>query len=100
MTFPIKVDGKDVLTFDIANQDVILNFLNTTKVSALTSVTAASLCNESNCYNCVEVKCSNINCLEVQCLEVKCNQTKCSQCEECTNCSYDAYDSDCSNDGD
>lgn len=85
-TLPIKVNGVTVLTFDITNQDIILNTLNK-NVSQLNVINTAALCSTSNCYNCSEKQCHNVNCYQVQCTQIHCHQVKCT--------GYDIHETHC-----
>lgn len=99
-TLPIKIGGVTVLTFDITNQDVVINANSSKKLSALNTQNQAVLCTASNCYNCAEVHCTNVQCNNIQCNQIKCTQVKCSN-KQCTG--YDSsylYDSNCGNDMD
>ncbi|MFR7882232.1 MAG: hypothetical protein ACLU5J_12775 [Christensenellales bacterium] len=105
-TLLIKVNDQSVLTFDLNQQEIILNYQNNLKASELNNQDTAGLCNSAQCYNCNQkqcnqVKCSNIECTQVQCTQVHCNQVQCNQvqCNECTYClNENACQCDC-NDG-
>lgn len=105
-TLPIKVNDQSVLTFDLDQQEIILNYQNNLKVSELNNQDTAGLCNSVQCYNCNQkqcnqVRCSNVQCSQVQCNQVHCTQVKCNnvQCSQCTYClNYNDCDCDC-NDG-
>lgn len=95
-TLPILIDGITVLTFDISNQDIILNKLNTS-VKSLNTTQTNNLCKNEDCYQCIETQCNEIQCIENQCNQIKCNSKECNtiKCtnKRCTlNCSYDSID--------
>lgn len=104
-TLPIKVNEQDVLTFDLDQQEIILNYQNNLKASELNNQDTAGLCNSVQCYNCNQkqcnqVKCSNVQCSQVQCSQVQCSQVQCSDCtiidcNKCSQCSYDACNCNC-----
>ena len=89
-TLPIKVNEQDVLTFDLDQQEIILNYQNNLKVSELNNQDTAGLCNSVQCYNCNQKQCNQVRCSNVQCSQVQCNQVHCSDCTtiDCTtiNC--------------
>lgn len=104
---PIKVNDQSVLTFDLDQQDIILNYQNNLKVSELNIQRVAGLCESVRCYycrqkQCNQVRCSNVQCSQVQCNQVHCNQVHCSNCTtiDCTtiNCANCRYDCACSTD--
>lgn len=85
-TLPIKVNEQDVLTFDLDQQEIILNYQNNLKVSELNNQDTAGLCNSVQCYNCNQKQCNQVKCSNVQCSQVQCNQVHCNQvhCSDCT----------------
>lgn len=104
-TLPIKVNDQSVLTFDLDQQEIILNYQNNLKASELNNQDTAGLCNSVQCYNCNQkqcnqVRCSNVQCSQVQCNQVQCNQVHCSDCtiidcSKCSHCSYDVCNCNC-----
>lgn len=85
-TLPIKVNDQSVLTFDLDQQEIILNYQNNLKVSELNNQYTAGLCDSVHCYNCNQKQCNQVRCSNVQCSQVQCNQVQCSNCTtiDCT----------------
>lgn len=85
-TLPIKVNDQSVLTFDLDQQEIILNYQNNLKASKLNKQYAAGLCVSIRCYNCNQKQCNQVRCSKVQCSQVQCNQVHCNQvhCSDCT----------------
>lgn len=85
-TLPIKVNDQSVLTFDLDQQEIILNYQNNLKASELNNQDTAGLCNSVQCYNCNQKQCNQVRCSNVQCSQVQCNQVHCNQvhCSDCT----------------
>ena len=85
-TLPIKVNDQSVLTFDLDQQEIILNYQNNLKASELNNQDTAGLCNSVQCYNCNQKQCNQVKCSDVQCSQVQCNQIHCHQvqCSDCT----------------
>lgn len=104
-TLPIKVNDQSVLTFDLDQQEIILNYQNNLKASELNNQDTAGLCNSVQCYNCNQKQCNQVICSNVQCSQVQCNQIHCYQvhcsdctiidCNKCSQCSYDVCDCNC-----
>ena len=104
-TLPIKVNDQSVLTFDLDQQEIILNYQNNLKASELNNQDTAGLCNSVQCYNCNQkqcnqVKCSNVQCSQKQCNQIHCHQVQCSDCtiidcNKCSQCSYDVCNCNC-----
>lgn len=104
-TLPIKVNEQDVLTFDLDQQEIILNYQNNLKASELNNQDTAGLCNSVQCYNCNQKQCNQVRCSNVQCSQVQCNQVHCGQvqcsdctiiaCKRCSQCSYDVCNCNC-----
>ena len=95
-TLPIKVNDQSVLTFDLDQQDIILNYQNNLKVSELNTQYTAGLCDSVRCYNCNQKQCKQVRCSNVQCSQVQCNQVHCNQVH-CSNCiTIDCTTVDCS----
>lgn len=84
-TLPIKVNDQSVLTFDLDQQEIILNYQNNLKVSELNNQPTAGLCDSVRCYNCNQKQCNQVRCSNVQCSQVQCNQVHCNQVH-CSNC--------------
>ena len=79
-TLPIKVNDQSVLTFDLDQQEIILNYQNNLKASELNNQDTAGLCNSVQCYNCNQKQCNQVRCSNEQCSQVQCNQVHCSDC--------------------
>lgn len=98
-TLPIKVNDQSVLTFDLDQQEIILNYQNNLKVSELNNQDTAGLCNSVQCYNCNQKQCNQVKCSNVQCSQVKCNQVHCNQVHcnqvQCNECTYCLNENDC-----
>lgn len=96
-TLPVKINNKDILTFDLDNQEVIYNYLNNTKGSEVPNSPANGLCGTQQCYNCNQKHCNQIRCSNVQCSQVQCNQVHCNQihCSDCTT--IDCTELNCKN---
>lgn len=95
-TLPIKVNDQSVLTFDLDQQEIILNYQNNLKASELNNQDTAGLCNSVQCYNCNQKQCNQVRCSNEQCSRVQCNQVHCSDCTtvnctstHCKNCACD-----------
>lgn len=95
-TLPIEVNDQSVLTFDLDQQEIILNYQNNLKVSELNNQYTAGLCDSVRCYNCNQKQCNQVRCSNVQCSQVQCNQVHCNQvhCSDCTT--IDCKTVDCS----
>lgn len=85
-TLPIRVKNQSVLTFDLDQQDIILNYKDNLSVSELNKQYTAGLCDSIRCYNCNQKQCNQVRCSKVQCSQVQCNQVHCNQvhCSDCT----------------
>ena len=96
-TLPIKVNDQSVLTFDLDQQEIILNYQNNLKASELYNFVQCYNCNQKQCN---QVRCSNVQCSQVQCNQIHCHQVQCSDCttidcNKCSQCSYDACNCNC-----
>lgn len=85
-TLPIKVNDQSVLTFDLDQQEIILNYQDNLTVTSINNQDTAGLCINARCYNCNQKQCNQVRCSNVQCNQVQCNQVHCNQvhCSDCT----------------
>lgn len=94
---PIKVNDQSVLTFDLDEQEIILNYQNNLRVSDLNYQYTAGLCTSVYCYKCKQKQCNQVRCSNVHCSQVQCNQVHCNQVH-CSNCiTIDCTTIDCAN---